>query len=67
MVDRRICPAIYLAETELFAAFIQIFSRCRIEPTSDGMPDIEGAVSGTLTLMANRYKVKFIKRSDSLV
>ncbi|GAA5798502.1 hypothetical protein HPULCUR_003906 [Helicostylum pulchrum] len=63
---RRICPAISLAETEIFAAFVQIFSRCSVEPADDGLPDIESAVNSGLTTAPVRYKVKFIKRTNSL-
>lgn len=66
LVYRRICPAISLAETEIFATFVQIFSRCFVEPTSDGLPDIESAVNSGLTTAPVRYKVKFIKRTSSL-
>lgn len=59
---RRICPAIYLAEVEIFSAFIQIFSRCSIEPTSEGMPDIVGAKNAGLTIWPLPYKVKFTER-----
>ncbi|KAG2229318.1 cytochrome P450 [Thamnidium elegans] len=59
---RRICPAIYLAEVEIFSAFIQIFSRCFVEPTSEGMPDIVGAKNAGLTIWPLPYKVKFTER-----
>lgn len=64
---RRICPAIYLAEIEIFQAFTQLFSRCFVEPTDAGMPDIVGAENAGLTLLPIPYKVKFIKRSDALI
>ncbi|GAA5808621.1 hypothetical protein MFLAVUS_002013 [Mucor flavus] len=64
---RRICPAIYLAETEIFSAFVQIYSRCIIEPTSDGFPDIDGARVGSLTVAPVHFKVKFTKRSNALI
>ncbi|KAG2196313.1 hypothetical protein INT47_009308 [Mucor saturninus] len=64
---RRICPAIYLAEIEIFQAFTQLFSRCFVEPTDAGMPDIVGAENAGLTILPIPYKVKFIKRSDALI
>ncbi|KAI8090417.1 cytochrome P450 [Thamnidium elegans] len=64
---RRMCPAIYLAETEIFSAFVQIYSRCFIEPTSDGFPDIDDARVGSLTIAPVNFKVKFTKRSNALV
>lgn len=60
---RRMCPAIYLAETEIFSAFVQIYSRCMIEPTSNGFPDIGGARVGSLTITP----VHFTKRSNALI
>lgn len=65
---RRICPAIYLAEIEIFQAFIQLFSRCIVEPTENaGMPDIVGAENAGLTISPIPYKVKFTKRADALI
>lgn len=61
------CPAVYMAEVEIFSAFIQIFSRCSVEPTAGGMPDIEGAENAGLTILPHAYKVKFVRRPDSLV
>ncbi|KAI9274024.1 cytochrome P450 [Helicostylum pulchrum] len=64
---RRICPGIYLAETEIFLAFVQMFARCYIEPSTDGLPDIDSAVNLGLTAAPVSYKVKFVKRADSLI
>lgn len=63
---RRICPAIYLAEVEIFIAFVELLARCFIEPAASGMPDIGGAKNAGLTLMPIPYKVKFTKRADFL-
>lgn len=60
---RRICPAIYLAETEMFMAFVEIFSRCYVEPVGNKMPNIHDKLSGALTVFPKSYQVKFIKRS----
>ncbi|KAI9355505.1 hypothetical protein BD770DRAFT_391109 [Pilaira anomala] len=51
----------------MFLAFVQLFARCYIEPTSDGLPDIESAINAGLTTLPVSYKVKFIKRTDSLI
>lgn len=61
------CPAIYLAENEIFSAFVQIYSKCFIEPTSDGFPDIDNAKNTGLTISPVRYKVKFTKRFNALI
>lgn len=63
---RRSCPGIYLSESELFYGFVQIFARCRVEPTSDGLPDIDSAVHIGLTSAPLPYRVKFVQRADSL-
>ncbi|KAG2214325.1 hypothetical protein INT47_000881 [Mucor saturninus] len=60
---RRICPGIHIADVEMFSAFVQIYSKCLIEPY-DRMPDIEGAVNAGLVLAPHPFKVKFTKRSE---
>ncbi|KAL0581039.1 hypothetical protein ABG067_008489, partial [Albugo candida] len=52
---RRVCPGIYLAETELFCAFVRVFSRTHIEPVNGVMPDINNAENGGLTLTPVPY------------
>ncbi|KAK4514192.1 uncharacterized protein ATC70_001779 [Mucor velutinosus] len=66
---RRLCIGIYLAEVELFNAFIQVFARCKIEPISkDEYPDISTARENAgLNILPPSYKVKFIKRQDALL
>ncbi|KAI9274022.1 cytochrome P450 [Helicostylum pulchrum] len=61
---RRICPGIAMAEAQLFVALVEIFSRCYVEPTSDGLPDIDNAIHGGLTARPVNYKVKFVQRTD---
>ncbi|CAO3637352.1 unnamed protein product [Mucor hiemalis] len=63
---RRVCPGIYLAECELFYAFMQVFSRATIEPAGK-MPDIDSSRNGGLTIPPLHYKVKFVKRESSLI
>lgn len=63
---RRICPGIHLADVEMFSVFVQIYSKCIIEPCG-GMPDIEGAVNAGLVITPNPFKVKFTKRTECLV
>ncbi|RCH93775.1 cytochrome P450 1 sub A member 2, partial [Rhizopus stolonifer] len=60
---RRVCPGISLAEAEVFASFIQVYSRCFIEP-ADGktMPDIETLKNVGLTVLPAAQKLKFTKR-----
>ncbi|KAI8885219.1 cytochrome P450 [Backusella circina FSU 941] len=64
---RRICPGIYLAEAEIFNAYISIFSKSTIEPVYKNgqpvFPDISGARSGGGTTLPLRYNVQFVERS----
>ncbi|KAI7866128.1 cytochrome P450 [Spinellus fusiger] len=69
---RRICPGIYLAETELFLTYTTLWARCTIEPAldSNGKPvyaDIESFVDGGLVIMPKHYKVRFVERADKLL
>lgn len=64
---RRSCPGVYLAEAEMFLAFVQILARCSIEPPSEGMPDINGLINAGLNCLPPPCKLHFIKRHDSLV
>ncbi|KAI7867226.1 cytochrome P450 [Spinellus fusiger] len=69
---RRICPGIYLAETELFLTYTTLWARCTIEPAldSNGKPmyaDIESFVDGGLVIMPKPYKVRFVERTDKLL
>ncbi|ORZ02475.1 cytochrome P450 [Syncephalastrum racemosum] len=69
---RRICPGIYLAENEMFNALVRIFARCTIEPVlgADGKPvypDLNGLRDGGLVVLPLEYKVRFVKREDSLI
>ncbi|OAC99015.1 cytochrome P450 CYP5207 [Mucor lusitanicus CBS 277.49] len=66
---RRLCPGTYLAEVELFNAFVQVFAKCKIEPISqDEYPDISNARENSgLNILPPPYKVKFIKREDALM
>ncbi|KAI9487029.1 MAG: cytochrome P450 [Benjaminiella poitrasii] len=60
---RRICPGIYLAEVEIFFGFIQVFSKCFIEPIDElQMPDLTGAENAGLAIPPLPYKVKFTRR-----
>ncbi|KAI7871317.1 cytochrome P450 [Spinellus fusiger] len=70
--DQRICPGIYLAETELFLAYTTLWARCTIEPAldSNGEPmyaDIESFVDGGLASSPKPYKVRFVERPDKLL
>lgn len=63
---RRVCPAIHLAEVEVFSAFIQIFANCSVEPSLDGMPDIKHVQNIGINLLPPPYKVKFVKRMTDM-
>lgn len=53
-----------MAEVQLFIALVEIFSRCYVEPASDGFPDIDSEIHGGLTARPVNYKVKFVQRTD---
>ncbi|KAI7879547.1 cytochrome P450 [Mucor mucedo] len=68
---RRMCAAIYMAEVELFTAFVQVISRCTIEPVRDidgkeYVPDIDNPVIMGLTLIPAPHKLNFVERTQSL-
>ncbi|KAI8356725.1 cytochrome P450 [Choanephora cucurbitarum] len=60
---RRICPGAYLAEVEVFNAFVKIYSQCKIVP-ADGepMPDLDTMMNGGLVTLPKPQKLKFIRR-----
>ncbi|KAI7864068.1 cytochrome P450, partial [Spinellus fusiger] len=69
---RRICPGIYLAETELFLAYTNLWARCTIEPALDSngnpvYPDIKNATDGGMIVFPKPYKVRFVERPDKLI
>ncbi|KAI7891882.1 cytochrome P450 [Mucor mucedo] len=64
---RRSCPGTYLAEVEMFLAFVQILATCTIEPPKEGMPDINEARNVGLNVVPPPCKLRFVKRHDSLV
>ncbi|KAI7871153.1 cytochrome P450 [Spinellus fusiger] len=69
---RRICPGIYLAETELFLTNVGLWARCTVEPVidSDGnpvYPDIKSFVDSGLVTIPKPYKVRFVERPDRLL
>ncbi|CEP14774.1 hypothetical protein [Parasitella parasitica] len=65
---RRICPGIYLAEVEIFFAFVQLFARCFVEPILPGnYPDIDRAKDAGITVLPLPYHVKFTKRANALI
>lgn len=47
----------------MFMAFVEIFSRCYVEPFDNKMPNIHDKLSGALTVFPKSYQVKFIERS----
>ncbi|KAI9300930.1 cytochrome P450 [Cunninghamella echinulata] len=68
---RRICPAVHLAESEMFYILTRLFSRCTIELPLDKngneIPvDIESAKDG-IVIHPLPFEVRFIQRNDSLV
>lgn len=66
---RRICPGIYMAESEMFSWMTQLFSKCTIEPivSSTGekiLPDIESYVDLGSIVSPVPYKIQVIKRES---
>ncbi|KAG1468380.1 hypothetical protein G6F56_003864 [Rhizopus delemar] len=64
---RRICPGIYLAETEMFNWLCQLFLRCTVEPiiSSTGekiYPDIEDCIDLGAVVRPVPYKVRLSER-----
>lgn len=53
-----------MAEAELLSSLVQVFSRCYVEPTSAGLPNIVSAVCVGLSTAPISYKVKFVERTD---
>ncbi|KAI8877873.1 cytochrome P450 [Backusella circina FSU 941] len=63
---RRICPGIYLAEVEIFNAFVHIFSRSTIEPIYENgvplYPNMNDARSGGVTTLPLPFNVRVVER-----
>lgn len=53
-----------MSEVETFIGFIELMSRCFIEPGEDGMPNIDTSENGGITILPSPYKVKFTKRKN---
>ncbi|KAI7864509.1 cytochrome P450 [Spinellus fusiger] len=69
---RRICPGIYLAETEMFYAYTTLWARCTIEPVLDSKDkhmysDSDNYVDNGLVINSKPYTVKFVERLDKLI
>ncbi|KAI9357779.1 cytochrome P450 [Pilaira anomala] len=65
---RRVCPGTYLAEAELLTAFIQVLSKCSIEPIIDSnkreiYPVLDHSMDGGLVSIPPPYKVRFVERT----
>ncbi|KAI9300742.1 cytochrome P450 [Cunninghamella echinulata] len=66
---RRICPGIYLAETEMFNIWVRIFARFTIESAIDEQgnnikPNIEDIVDSGIVLEPENYEVRFVERDN---
>ncbi|KAI7864006.1 cytochrome P450 [Spinellus fusiger] len=69
---RRMCPGIYLVETEMFYAYTTLWANCTIVPALDskGNPvyeKIDTFIDGGVAIMPAPYKVRFIERPDRLL
>lgn len=59
------CPAVYLAEVEIFSALVRMLSKSFIEPVSiNEVPNIDGSELIGINLYPLPYKVKFTPRSQ---
>ncbi|CAO3635109.1 unnamed protein product [Mucor fragilis] len=63
---RRICPGIYLAEMEIFYAFVQIFARADIL-LDVKLPDIDGVQGAGITFTPNPYTLRYVARANALI
>ncbi|ORZ00109.1 cytochrome P450 [Syncephalastrum racemosum] len=67
---RRICPGIYLAESEVFAIMTRIFASCDILPVIDQKtkkpiyPVLDKARDSGLVMLPLEYNVRFVKRGQ---
>ncbi|KAI9477130.1 cytochrome P450 [Zychaea mexicana] len=66
---RRICPGIYLSETEMFIALIRVFVGYSLEPPLDQQgrsikQDDSKAVSAGIVVTPAPYNVRFVERSE---
>ncbi|KAI7864178.1 cytochrome P450 [Spinellus fusiger] len=69
---RRICPGIYLVEMELFYIYVNLWSRCTVEPMLDSnnnpiYADCTTSISYGLTLRPIPYELRFVERPDKLL
>ncbi|KAI7865851.1 cytochrome P450 [Spinellus fusiger] len=69
---RRICPGIYLAEAELFYVYVNLWSRCTIEPMLDSnnnpvYTDYTISIPYGLTLRPTPHELRFVERPDKLL
>ncbi|KAI8355565.1 cytochrome P450 [Blakeslea trispora] len=61
---RRICPGAFLAEVEVFSAFVRIYSQCKITPADgESMPDLDTMKNGGLVVLPKPQKLKFVRRT----
>lgn len=65
------CPGIYMAEAELFTSFVNVISRCSIEPVVDStgrehFPNLEHTSNSGITSAPGPYKVNFVERTPDL-
>ncbi|KAI9013850.1 cytochrome P450 [Phycomyces nitens] len=68
---RRICPGIYMAETEIFNICTRILARCDIKPSlsKDGTPeypDLDIMVAMGIVAIPEEYKLRFVPRKGPL-
>ncbi|KAI8877874.1 cytochrome P450 [Backusella circina FSU 941] len=63
---RRLCPGIYLAEVEIFNAFVSIFAKTTVEPIYENgkasFPNYSGAKAGGVTTLPLPFSVRFVER-----
>ncbi|KAI9264478.1 cytochrome P450 [Sporodiniella umbellata] len=66
---RRICPAIYFVEVELFLFFARLLTVCKIEPpilsTGDKqLPDFANVINNGFTITPNAFDIRLIERVE---
>ncbi|KAL0137876.1 cytochrome P450 [Mucor lusitanicus] len=62
--QKRICPGISLAETQMFNIVTKVMSRCTIEPILPVYPNLDDVRSAGATVVPGPFKLRFVERDD---
>ncbi|KAI9493335.1 cytochrome P450 [Zychaea mexicana] len=65
---RRICPAMHLAEVQMFVLLTNVLARCDIKPPADSsLPDLDDGRDAGAVMSPPPFKLRFVKRENSLI